>query len=144
MKGLKLCPIERYSIDRTVEECARLIDLGLGGVALFPVVDPAKKCDSAREALNPSSLIYRAIEAVRSHFPDWTVVADLALDPYTLHGHDGIVLVGTVAPDNDATVEILEEMALLSSTGGCDSGRAFRYDGWSSGGHSQGFGLRWL
>ena len=110
--------IERYSIDRTVEECARLIDLGLGGVALFPVVDPAKKCDSAREALNPSSLIYRAIEAVRSHFPDWTVVADLALDPYTLHGHDGIVPVGTVAPDNDATVEILEEMALLSARAG--------------------------
>ena len=110
--------IERHSIDRTVEECARLIDLGLGGVALFPVVDTANKCDSAREALNPSSLIYRAIEAVRSHFPDWTVVADLALDPYTLHGHDGIVPVGKVAPENDVTVEILEEMALLSARAG--------------------------
>lgn len=110
--------IERHSIDRTVEECARLIDLGLGGVALFPVVDPAKKCDSAREALNPSSLIYRAIEAVRSSFPEWTIVADLALDPYTVHGHDGIVPTGTNAPANDATVEILEEMALLSARAG--------------------------
>lgn len=110
--------VERHSIDRTVEECARLIDLGLGGVALFPVVDPTKKCDSAREALNPSSLIYRAIEALRSSFPEWTVVADLALDPYTVHGHDGIVPAGAKAPANDATVEILEEMALLSARAG--------------------------
>lgn len=110
--------IERHSVDRMVEECAQLIDLGLGGVALFPVVDPEKKCDSAREALNPSNLIYRAMDALRSRFPELTIVADLALDPYTIHGHDGIIPVGTNTPSNDATVEILEEMAVLSARAG--------------------------
>ena len=110
--------INRYSIDLLVKECKKLIDLGLGGVALFPKVDSSLKCNLAKEALNPNSLIYLAISELRKNFPELTIIADLALDPYTKNGHDGIFEVGGVSPLNDATVEIIEEMAILSARAG--------------------------
>ena len=110
--------VKRYSIDLLVEECKNLIDLGLGGVALFPKIDLNLKCNLAKEALNPNSLIYLAIKELRGNFPDLIIIADLALDPYTKNGHDGIFEARESSPSNDATVEIIEEMALLSASAG--------------------------
>jgi len=110
--------IERLSIDLLIKECESLIELGIGGVALFPKIDTALKCNMGREALNPSSLIYRAIKALRERFPQLTIIADLALDPYTIDGHDGIVEIGSQSPLNDVTVDILAEMAVLAADAG--------------------------
>ena len=110
--------IERLSIDLLIKECESLIELGIGGVALFPKIDTALKCNMGREALNPSSLIYRAIKALRERFPELTIIADLALDPYTIDGHDGIVEIGSQSPLNDVTVDILAEMAVLAAYAG--------------------------
>lgn len=110
--------IERLSIDLLIKECESLIELGIGGVALFPKIDTALKCKMGREALNPSSLIYRAIKALRERFPELTIIADLALDPYTIDGHDGIVEIGSQSPLNDVTVDILAEMAVLAADAG--------------------------
>jgi porphobilinogen synthase len=110
--------IERLSIDLLIKECESLIELGIGGVALFPKIDTALKCNMGREALNPSSLIYRAIKALRERFPELTIIADLALDPYTNDGHDGIVEIGSQSPLNDVTVDILAEMAVLAADAG--------------------------
>ena len=110
--------IQRLSIDLLIKECESLIELGIGGVALFPKIDAALKCNMGREALNPSSLIYRAINALRARFPELTLIADLALDPYTIDGHDGIVEIGSQSPLNDVTVDILAEMAVLAADAG--------------------------
>lgn len=110
--------IERLSIDELIKECEALIKLGIGGVALFPKIKGALKCDSGREALNPEGLIYRALRKLRSAFPDLIIISDIALDPYTKHGHDGIIEPGSQSPINDATVEVLEEMALLAAQAG--------------------------
>jgi porphobilinogen synthase len=110
--------IQRLSIDLLIKECESLIELGIGGVALFPKIDATLKCNMGREALNPSSLIYRAIKALRARFPELTLIADLALDPYTIDGHDGIVEIGSQSPLNDVTVDILAEMAVLAADAG--------------------------
>ena len=110
--------IERLSIDLLIKECESLIKLGIGSVALFPKIETSLKCNMGREALNPKSLIYRAIRALREHFPELTIIADLALDPYTVHGHDGIVEIGSQSPSNDVTVDILSEMAVLAAEAG--------------------------
>jgi porphobilinogen synthase len=110
--------IQRLSIDLLIKECESLIELGIGGVALFPKIDATLKCNMGREALNPSSLIYRAINALRARFPELTLIADLALDPYTIDGHDGIVEIGSQSPLNDVTVDILAEMAVLAADAG--------------------------
>ena len=110
--------IERLSIDLLLKECESLIDLGIGGVALFPRIEDSLKCNTGREVLNSKSLIYRAIKALRKHFPELTIIADLALDPYTIDGHDGIVEVGSQSPLNDLTVDILSKMAVLAADAG--------------------------
>jgi porphobilinogen synthase len=110
--------IQRLSIDLLIKECESLIELGIGGIALFPKIDATLKCNMGREALNPSSLIYRAIKALRARFPELTLIADLALDPYTIDGHDGIVEIGSQSPLNDVTVDILAEMAVLAADAG--------------------------
>ena len=110
--------IERLSIDLLIKECESLTKLGIGSVALFPKIETSLKCNMGREALNPKSLIYRAIRALREHFPELTIIADLALDPYTVHGHDGIVEIGSQSPSNDVTVDILSEMAVLAAEAG--------------------------
>lgn len=110
--------IDRLSIDLLIKECKSLIELGIGGVALFPKIEASLKCNQGREALNPQGLIYRAIKALRARFPELTIIADLALDPYTIEGHDGIVEIGSQSPLNDVTVDILAEMAVLSAEAG--------------------------
>ena len=112
--------ISRLSIKDTVAECRELHGLGVSGVALFPKLDESLKSDDAREALNPNTLVLRAIRAVKAAVPELTVITDLALDPYTEHGHDGLWDAAAQDLANDATVEVLTEMAVLAAEAGVD------------------------
>lgn len=111
--------VSRYSIDVLVQEVLKAQALGIPAIAIFPAVDPAHKSDDAREALNPDNLVCRAIRAIKAAVPAIGIIADVALDPYTLHGHDGIVgSNGDV--DNDVTVEVLCQQALALAQAGAD------------------------
>lgn len=106
-------------IDLLLEEAATLLDLKIPAVALFPKIAIDKKSEDAREAFNPEGLIPRAIRALKENFPTLGVIADAALDPYTTHGHDGIIdRHGDVL--NDETVDILVEQALTYAEAGVD------------------------
>lgn len=111
--------VSRYSVDILLEEVARAQVLGIKAIALFPAVDAADKSDDAREALNPDNLVCRAIRALKAALPDMGIIADVALDPYTLHGHDGILgALGDV--DNDNTVDVLCAQAVVLAKAGAD------------------------
>jgi len=110
----------RLTIPLLVEECRELAGLGIPAVALFPKLEPGAKSDDGREALNPDTLVLRAIRAVKEAVPEIAVITDLALDPYTTHGHDGLVDAATGDLANDATVEILAEMGVLAAEAGVD------------------------
>ena len=112
--------ISRLSINDTVAECRELHALGISGVALFPKIDQSLKSDDGREALNPNTLVLRAIRAVKEAIPELTVITDLALDPYTENGHDGLWDVAAQDLANDPTVEILADMAVLAAEAGVD------------------------
>jgi porphobilinogen synthase len=111
---------QRLTIAGLVEECRELLGLGISAVALFPKLDSVLKSDDGREALNPDTLVLRAIRAIKSTLPGMAVITDLALDPYTTHGHDGLLDLATGDLANDATVEILAEMAVLAAEAGVD------------------------
>jgi len=110
----------RLSIKDLVAECRELHGLGISGVALFPKLGAGVKSDDGREALNPDTLVLRAIGAIKSAVPEITVITDLALDPYTVHGHDGLWDAEAQDLANDATVEVLAEMAVLAARAGVD------------------------
>ena len=111
--------VARLSLAELKREVKALRKLGIAAVALFPVIPPAKKNDNGEEALNARGLVPRAIAAVKSACPDIGVIVDIALDPYTSHGHDGVLDArGNV--DNDATVEILTRQAVLYARAGAD------------------------
>ena len=112
--------ISRLTIPLLIEECRQLSELGIPAVALFPKLDDSLKTDDGREALNPGTLVLRAIRAVKAEVPEMAVITDLALDPYTVHGHDGLFDVQAGDLINDATVEILAEMAVLAAEAGVD------------------------
>ena len=112
--------IARLTIPLLIKECRDLLNLGISSVALFPKLENSLKSDAAREALNPDTLVLRAIRAVKAELPQMVVVTDLALDPYTVHGHDGVIDFKTGDLANDATVEILTEMAVLAADAGAD------------------------
>jgi porphobilinogen synthase len=103
-----------------ITECRELAALGIRAVALFPKLDDSLKTDDGREALNPGTLVLRAIRAIKAELPQMAVITDLALDPYTLHGHDGLFDEQAGDLVNDATVEILAEMAVLAAEAGAD------------------------
>ncbi|MFN0066330.1 MAG: porphobilinogen synthase [Limisphaerales bacterium] len=109
----------RHSLPQLVGECRELAALGVHAVALFPCTPPTLKTPDGREALNPENLLNRAVRAVKAVLPDLLVITDVALDPYTSHGHDGLLDArGDVA--NDATVAVLAEMAVLQARAGSD------------------------
>lgn len=112
--------IFRLSIADLIKECRELLTLGISGVALFPKLDASLKSDDGREALNPETLVLRAIRTIKAEVPEITVIADLALDPYTVHGHDGLWDAAAQDLANDATVEVLAEMAVLAAEAGVD------------------------
>jgi porphobilinogen synthase len=108
----------RLSIDQLVAECRHLFQLGIQSVALFPSLDSSLKSADGAEALNPETLVLRAVRAVRAAVPDLQLLTDIALDPYTTHGHDGVLTADGSDVDNDRTVEILARMAVLHAAAG--------------------------
>ncbi|NKF21239.1 porphobilinogen synthase [Solimonas marina] len=109
----------RLDLDELIKECEALLALGVGCVALFPVTPPERKTPEGEEALNPDSLMVRAIKAIKQSVPNIGVLADVALDPYTSHGHDG-VLDAHGYVDNDRSLEILRRQALMYARAGVD------------------------
>lgn len=111
--------IERMSVDVLLQEAAELVRLGIPAIALFPVIDPAKKTLTAEEAYNPEGLVQRAVRELKKAFPELGVITDAALDPYTSHGQDGVINdKGYVL--NDETIEILVQQALSHAEAGAD------------------------
>lgn len=111
--------IERLSIDELLKEVEKNCSVGIQAVALFPVISPEKKDEEGSESLNKEGILQKAIRAVKKEFPDVCVISDVALDPYTTHGHDG-VLNEKQDVANDKTVDILVEMALVQAEAGVD------------------------
>jgi len=111
--------VARLSIDLLVNEARALYQLGVPAIALFPVTPHALKTDDGREAYNPNGLTQRAVKTIKDALPDLGMVTDVALDPFTTHGHDG-VLDGTGYVLNDLTKEILVRQALSQAEAGVD------------------------
>ncbi len=111
--------VDRLSVDLLIEEAAELVDLGVAAVALFPVTPPEKKSEDAREAYNPEGLAQRAVRALKEPFPKLGVIADIALDPFTTHGQDGLID-GSGYVLNDETVAVLVRQALSHADAGAD------------------------
>ena len=112
--------ISRLTITDLVKECRELHQLGVPAVALFPKLDARLKDANGTEALNKKTLILRAVRAVKAAVPELTVITDVALDPYTSHGHDGVLTPAGDDVDNDRTVAILCMMAVRQAEAGVD------------------------
>lgn len=110
--------VDRYSVDLAVEKAKQAYDAGIPVVALFPRTDPKLKNDQGSEALNPDNLVCQAVQAIKKAVPKLGIMCDVALDPYTNHGHDGIMIGDTI--DNDATLEVITQQALIQAKAGCD------------------------
>jgi porphobilinogen synthase len=112
--------IFRYSPERAIEECRSLFDLGIKAVALFPCTSPDVKNPEGSEALNSNGLIPSVVRSIKAAVPELVVICDVALDPYTSHGHDGVLTTDETDVENDATVAILSQMAVVLGEAGCD------------------------
>ena len=110
--------VERLTPDQVVEVAKEAADLGIPLIAPFPQIDPALKTPDGAEAVKAGNVICRTIEAVKAAVPDIGVLCDAALDPFTSHGHDGVIIDDYVA--NDESVEILVRQSLLQAEAGCD------------------------
>ena len=111
--------VERKSIDLLLEEARECVALGIPAIALFPVTPPEAKSDDAAEAWNPDGLAQRAVRALKAEFPSLGVITDVALDPFTSHGQDGLLDADGYVT-NDATVEALVRQALSHAEAGAD------------------------
>jgi porphobilinogen synthase len=111
--------IERLSIDELLPVAAQCVDLGIPAIALFPVIDASRKSPDGAEALNPDGLVPRAVRTLKQHYPQLGVMTDVALDPYTTHGQDGLIDTdGYVL--NDETIAVLVRQALVQAEAGVD------------------------
>ncbi len=110
--------VARLSIDELVAEAQELKSLGINAMAVFPALDPKIKNATGSEAVNPDNLICRAVSAVKKAVPEMGIICDVALDPFTDHAHDGLLVDGKIL--NDETVEILCTQALVQVKAGCD------------------------
>ncbi len=110
--------VERLSVDLAVGAAEEAAKLGIPVIALFPYTDPALKTADGREATNGNNLICRAVRAIKKAVPEMGVLCDVALDPYTNHGHDGLLIDDYVT--NDETVDVLVKQALVQVEAGCD------------------------
>ncbi|MCL5968734.1 MAG: porphobilinogen synthase [Betaproteobacteria bacterium] len=111
--------VERLSLDRLLPVAEECVALGIPALALFPVIDPALKTPDGREALNPDGLVPRAVAALKGRFPALGLLTDVALDPYTSHGQDGL-LDDSGYIVNDTTVQVLVQQALCQAAAGVD------------------------
>ncbi len=112
--------VHRLTVPSLVEKCRELLSLGVRAIAPFPRTPDEKKTPQGEEALNSDGLVCRAIRAVKAAVPEMLVFADIALDPYTTHGHDGVLNAAGTDVDNDASLESLAQMALNMARAGAD------------------------
>ena len=110
--------IFRYGINDALEEIEDIKKSGINSIAVFPVIDPANKDSQGSEAVKDNNFISTSIVAIKKQFPDIVLIADVALDPYTDHGHDGVIINDKV--DNDETVKILIDQSLILANSGAD------------------------
>ena len=110
--------VNRYGIDSILKEVESVISSGIKTIAIFPVIDSNKKDDLGKEALNEENIISKTIKLIKKEFPELVIIADVALDPYTSHGHDGLLINNYV--DNDATLESLVSQSLILAASGAD------------------------
>ena len=110
--------ILRFGEDAVLKEIEDIINSGINSVALFPVIDSSKKNNLGTESTNSSNLICKSIRNIKEAFPEIIIISDVALDPYTDHGHDGIIVDDYV--DNDATIDILKSQSLVLANAGAD------------------------
>ncbi len=110
--------IFRWSIDRLVEKAEQALELGIPAIALFPSINPAQKDSTGSLARDKDNLACRAVAAIKEAHPGIGIICDVALDPYTDHGHDGLFVDGNIL--NDETVDILCEQAVHQANAGCD------------------------
>ena len=110
--------VERHSLDGLARQAELALAAGIGVVALFPHVEGERKTSDCREALDPENLVCRAVRAVKRRFPELGILCDVALDPFNLDGHDGLVVEGHIL--NDESVELLVRQALVQAEAGCD------------------------
>jgi porphobilinogen synthase len=111
--------VQRHSVDRLFGVAEKCLALGIPVMALFPVIDPSHKTEDGREALNPDGLVPRAVRELKRRFPELGLLTDVALDPFTTHGQDGLIdETGYVL--NDETVAVLVQQALLQAEAGVD------------------------
>jgi len=110
--------VERLSVDQAVREAERAAKLTIPCLALFPYTDPSLRDETGSEALNPDNLVCRTLRAIKKAVPEIGLLADVALDPFTSHGHDGLMRDGEIL--NDETVAVLTKQALVQAEAGCD------------------------
>lgn len=110
--------VERLSVDQAVREAERAMTLTIPCLALFPYTDPSLRDEEGSEATNPNNLVCQAVRAIKKEFPDLGILCDVALDPFTSHGHDGLIADGKIL--NDETVAVLVRQALVQAEAGCD------------------------
>ena len=110
--------VERLSVDQAVRAAEEAMRLTIPCIALFPYTDPALRDETGSEALNADNLVCQSVRAIKKEFPDLGVLCDVALDPFTSHGHDGLIADGKIL--NDETVAVLVRQALVQAEAGCD------------------------
>jgi porphobilinogen synthase len=110
--------VERLSVDQVVRSAERAVKLDIPCIALFPFTDPSLRDENGTEATNPDNLVCKSVRALKKEFPDLGVLCDVALDPFTSHGHDGLLSEGRIL--NDETVEVLVQQSLVQAQAGCD------------------------
>jgi porphobilinogen synthase len=110
--------VERLSVDQAVREAERAMKLDIPCLALFPYTEPSLRDEQGSEAVNPGNLVCESVRAIKKEFPDLGILCDVALDPYTSHGHDGLIEDGRIL--NDETVAVLVRQALVQAEAGCD------------------------
>src|SRR6186713_233265 len=110
--------VDRLTVDQAVRDAERAMKLDIPCIALFPYTDPSLRDEDGSEALNPNNLVCQSVRAIKKEFPELGVLCDVALDPFTSHGHDGLVQDGRIL--NDETVAVLVKQALVQAEAGCD------------------------
>src|SRR5258707_1414554 len=108
--------VERLSVDQAVRDAERAVKLNIPCIALFPYTEPGLRDEHGSEALNANNLVCKSVRAIKQEFPDLGVLCDVALDPFTSHGHDGLIQDGKIL--NDETVAVLARQALVQSETG--------------------------
>ena len=111
--------IRRYTLDKLLAHAEHCVALGIPALAVFPAIERSKKTADGREATNPKGLVPRAVAALKKRFPELGVITDVALDPYTTHGHDGVIDQSGYV-QNDKTIAVLQRQALVNAAAGVD------------------------